>query len=232
MKRIKLLLVLFVVLFLSGCTVNYNLTINDDLSVNEKVEAQEITNRMKSNTGLDRKKSIYYLYDMFDRKDIKTKLTYKSDTGYTTGVVTGSHNSLEDYSESFKSDIVPEVKYTVKDNIVTLEFDQEEVLSSNTSTSPVYEEVVVNIIVPFKVTESNASESYRNRYTWKIRKDEKVKKIKISFDKSDLKYKKLFSIGDKTFSVRYQYIAIGIILFVILSIVLVVYINNKKNNRM
>ena len=44
---------------------------NDDLSVNEKVEAQEITNRMKSNTGLDRKKSIYYLYDMFDRKDIK-----------------------------------------------------------------------------------------------------------------------------------------------------------------
>ena len=108
MKRIKLLLVLFIVLFLSGCTVNYNLTINDDLSVNEKVEAKEITNRMRSNTGLDRKESVHYLYDMFDRKDIKTKLTYKSDSGYTTGVVTGTHDSLEDYSESFKSDIVPD----------------------------------------------------------------------------------------------------------------------------
>ena len=231
MKRIKVLIILLMVVLLSGCSVEYNLIINDDTSVNEKVVAKEITNRMKANTGLGKKESLNYLYYMFDRQNLKTKMTSSSENGYTIAKVTGSHNSLSAYAENFKSDIVPEVKYTEKDNIVTLEFDQTEVLSSKSSRTPIYDDITVNIKVPFKVISSNSSSSYRDTYTWKIKKDQKVKKIKISFDKSDLKYKKLITIGKSTYSIKYEYIALGIFLFVILLVILIVYVNNKKNNK-
>ena len=39
MKKIKVFMFLFSILLLSGCSVEYDLTLNDDLTVNEKVVA-------------------------------------------------------------------------------------------------------------------------------------------------------------------------------------------------
>lgn len=231
MKKIKTFIILLTVVLLSGCSVEYNLTINEDSSVNEKVIAKEATNRMMINTGLDKKESVYYLYDMFDREDLDTNLTYKTEKGYTIATVTGFHDSVEDYSKNFKSDVIKEVNYTSKDDIITLEFNQDEVLSSTVSRAPIYDEIIINIDVPFKVVDSNAYESNRNVYTWKIKKDQKVQKMYISYDKSNLKNGRILSIGNNQFNIKYEYIAIVIFLLIITAIVAIVYINNKKNNK-
>ena len=39
MKKIKVFMFLFSILLLSGCSVEYDLALNDDLTVNEKVVA-------------------------------------------------------------------------------------------------------------------------------------------------------------------------------------------------
>lgn len=231
MKKIKRLLVLLLVILLSGCSVEYNLTINEDLSVNEKVIAKEVTNRMNTNTGLQTKNSINYLYKMFDREGFKTNITSSTDSSYTTSTVTGSHESIEKYAENFTSDVVKNVDYTTNGDIVTLSFKQSEILSSTSSKSLIYDDIKINIIVPFKVVDNNAKSVSRNKYTWEIDKDQDLQTIKISFDTSDLRYGKKFSIGDKTFSIKYGYMILGGFLFIIAVIVGFVFINNKKHNK-
>ena len=65
MKKIKYLLILFVVIFLTGCSVDYNLTINDDFSIKEEVVASEYTKTMEKKTNLRGENAINYLYEMF-----------------------------------------------------------------------------------------------------------------------------------------------------------------------
>lgn len=231
MKKIKFLLLIFGLFLLTGCTVEYNLEINEDLSVNEKVVATENTNRMKVNTGLGENESVNYLYEMFNRKELNTSISTNKNNDNTVSIVNGYHNTLDDYINNFTSDIVKEANIIKDGDIVTLIFDQSEVLSSTSSRSLIYDEIIVNITVPFKVTENNADSHKKNIYTWNINKDEKLKKIKISFDTKDFKYKKEVKIGKLNFSIRYEFIAIGIILLIILLISLIVFINNKKNNK-
>ena len=232
MKRVKKLIILLVVAFLlTGCTVEYDLTINPDGTVNEKVVAEEITNRMKSKTGINEKQSVKYLYQMFKRKKLNTFLSQKKDGEKTVATVTGSHKSVKAYTENFESDIVPEASYTEKDGIVTLTLKQEDVLSSNTSTGYVYDKITVNIKVPYKVVDNNADAVRRTLYTWHIDKDKKVKTIKISYNKNELLNTKTFTFGSIKFNVRYEFLTIGSIIFIVAVIALFVYINNKKNNK-
>ena len=231
MKRIKKLLILIVVILLSGCSVEYNLTINEDLSVNESVTATEKTHRMNSNTGLNTKSSVNYLYKMFDRDNLKTRIVSETKDYNTSATVKGSHDSIDNYVNNFTSDVFKEVNYTKKDNVVTLTFPQTEVLSSTSSRSLVYDDITVNIIVPFKVIDNNAKYVNRDKYTWKIEKEQDLQNIKISFDTSNLKYKKRISIGNKTLNIRYSYFILFSFVLIIAIIVAIVFINNKKNNK-
>lgn len=232
MKRIKKIIIILIFVFLlTGCSVEYNLDINPDGTVNEKVVAKEITNRMKSKTGINEKQSVKYLYQMFKRKGLNSFLSQKKEDEYTVATVTGSHKSVKAYCKNFTSDIVPEATYTEKDGIVTLTLKQEDVLSSSSSTGYVYDNITVNITVPYKVVDNNADAVKRSVYTWHIDKDKKVKTIKISYNKNELINMKTFSFGKFKFSVRYEFLTIGSIIFIVAVIALFVYINNKKNNR-
>ena len=50
MKKIKIFIFLCLILLLSGCSVEYDLTLNDDFTVSEKVVATEKTKRMEALT--------------------------------------------------------------------------------------------------------------------------------------------------------------------------------------
>ena len=77
MNRIKKLLLLIGILFLSGCSVKYNLKINNDLTINESVIAEDNKNELKTRTGLDENESISRLYSLFKRDGLKTKISSK-----------------------------------------------------------------------------------------------------------------------------------------------------------
>jgi hypothetical protein len=231
MKRIKKLLLLVMIILLSGCSVEYNLTINEDSSVNEKVVAKEVTNRMKANTGLGEDQSVNYLYKMFDRNSLKTKINTIEKDSTTISTVTGSHKSLDKYAKNFSSDVFDEAIVERDGNKVTLIFDQSKVLSSTATRGLIYDDITVNITVPFKVLEHNADTYKKDTYTWEIKKDAKLRQIKITYDESNLINSKTFSIGDLKFNVSYVFIVVAIIVLIVLTIVAVVYVNNKKNNK-
>ena len=231
MKRIKIFILMLTIILLSGCSVEYNLTINEDSSVNERVVAKEVTNRMKAKTGLSEEQSINYLYEMFDRTGLKTSISSKKEVSTTIATVSGSHSSLEKYKNNFTSDVFNKVKVLKNKNNVTIEFDQSQKLSSTAARGLVYDDITINITVPFKVIKHNADRYKNDTYTWDIKTDEDLRKIKITYDETNLKNAKTIKFGKFKFNVKYSFIAVGIIALVVIGIVIVVYHNNKKNNR-
>lgn len=231
MKRIKNVLILLIIFILTGCSVKYTLTINKDLSVNEKVEATEYTNRMLAITGQDEKQSINYLKDMFGRDDTNINVSSRKEESETIATVTLSHDSLEDFVENFSSDIAPEATIEEDGDTVTLTIEQTKILTDYGSNSPLYDTVEVVIDVPFEVKYHNADSVQFHKYKWILEKEKANKSIIISFDKENVRDEQKISIGNITFSVKYQVIAIVIIGLVILTIVAIVYFKNKKNNK-
>ena len=231
MNRIKKLIILSAVLLFSGCTVNYKLTINSDLSVNEQVVASELSNRLRVNTGLNEKEAVYYLYEMFNRKNLNTNMDYTTKNSKIVATVTGNHSSLDEYINNFTSDLVKEANLEKDGDTYTLTFDQTNKISKKEAKSLVYDGVNVTISVPFKVIENNADSVRKNDYTWNLKKDEDLRKISIKFDSKSIKDSQKFKIGDKVFNISNGIIALSIFVSIIIIIVTIVFVKNKKNNR-
>lgn len=232
MKNKKIILLILVMLVFSGCSVKYNLNINEDLSVNEKIIASENTTSLKIKTGQEPKVAANSLYDSYKIKGVKYNISTTSNNRETTSNVSTSFKSLDDYVDYFESDIIKEVNITEKDGYITLEYKQDVPLTEYSSRSLVYDSIEVNLIIPFKVTENNADKVNGNTYTWNIKKDGKLKDIKITFNKNETNSsKKINFFGFFEINVKYSVLFIcGIVLLIIL-ILLVVYTKNKKNNR-
>ena len=230
MKKIKKILFLCLIFVLTGCSVEYNLTINEDGSISEKVVAEEITNRMQSNTRLKGDQAVNYLFNMFKRDDKNIKLLSKNDSTKTYATVTNSLNSLDEYKEKFTSDVFESVEVEKKDGIITLIFNQTGQLGGNSSRQLIYDDITANITVPYIVKEHNADDVSGDTYTWHIKKNEALKKIKIAYEDGNMKNSINLKINNKTYNISYGIIVISGIIVVLLAIVLVVYIKNKKNN--
>ena len=158
MKKIKIFIFLCLILLLSGCSVEYDLTLNDDLTVSEKVN---------------------YLYDMFKRNGEDITLTSREDEYNTYATAITSHDDINDYASKFSSDVFDNINVTKDGNIITFSAEQKELLSSDTNYSLLYDDITVNITIPFEVTSNNADKVNGNTYTWNIKKDSDYKTIEF-----------------------------------------------------
>lgn len=231
MKKNKIILLILVIFLFSGCSVKYNLSINEDLSVNESITASEESNSLKTKTGQDPKVAANSLYNLYKIEGIKYNVsTTSNDTSTITNVST-SFNSLDEYVEYFKSDIIKEANITKKNSYITLEYKQDVPLTEYASRSLIYDAIEVSIEVPFKVTKHNADRVKGNTYTWDIKKDGELKDIKITFNKDETEVSKRLNIlGFFEINVQYSVLLVVGLVVIILAIIGIVYRNNKKNN--
>ena len=230
MKKIKIFIFLCLILLLSGCSVEYDLTLNDDLTVSEKVVATEKTKRMEALTKQKGKQAVNYLYDMFKRNGEDITLTSREDDYNTYATVITSHEDINDYASKFSSDVFDNVNVTKDGNIITFSAEQKELLSSDTNYSLLYDDITVNITIPFEVTSNNADKVNGNTYTWNIKKDSDYKTIEFSYKEGNKKDEININVNNETYNIHYGVIiAVGLVI-IISSIVLFVYIKNKKNN--
>ena len=230
MKKIKIFIFLCLVLLLSGCSVEYDLTLNDDLTVSEKVVATEKTKRMEALTKQKGKQAVNYLYDMFKRNSEDITLTSREDDYNTYATVITSHEDINDYASKFSSDVFDNVNVTKDGNIITFSAEQKELLSSDTNYSLLYDDITVNITIPFEVTSNNADKVNGNTYTWNIKKDADYKTIKFSYKEGSKKDEVNINVNNETYNIHYGVIIVIGLVIIIGSIVLFVYIKNKKNN--
>ena len=229
-NKLKMMILFIIIIMTSGCSVEYNLIINEDYSVSEKVIALENTKKMESLTRLKGDSAITYLYNTFKRDGEKINLSSNVESKNTKVTATTSHSSIEEYMSKFKSDVFKKVIVQKNNGVVTFTADQTEKLSSDEDYSLIYDDITVNIYVPFKVIEHNADSVNGNTYSWTIKKDNNLKNIKILYDEGSKKNNVNIKINNKTYNINYVIIVISGIIVLLLVITLIVYIKNKKNN--
>lgn len=231
MKNKKFILLMLVTFLLCGCSVKYDLYINEDLTVNEKVTASEVSNSLKIKTNEDPSTAANSLYKLYKIDGVKYDFSTIDSNGTTTSYASTSFDSIEEYEDKFTSDIVKNVNITKKDGYITLKYNQDVPLTEYASKSLIYDDISVNINVPFRVTENNADEVNGNTYTWHITKDGKLKNIEITFNTKETLNSKVFNFGFFEVNVNYSILmAVGLVLIVLI-VVFIVYMNNKKNNK-
>lgn len=231
MKNIKKIIFFSFILFLTGCSVNYKLTINKDSTINEKVVAKENTNRMKSKTNLDEKQSVTFLTNIYNRNKLDIKTSTKSDNYNTEVTAFLSYDSIEKYRDNFSSDVIKKVKVNRDGDIVTLIAKQNVKLDSNASRSLIYDDITVQIEVPFVVIDNNADQVDGNIYTWYIKKDKDIKTIRIKYKDKEIKNSIKINVKNKDINIKYEVIFSAVIVLFLGFIFIILNYKNKKNNR-
>lgn len=185
-NKIKYLLIFMLVIITSGCSGNYNLKINADLSLNEELELT-LDNE---NDAYDKTLKIFEENNIKrDNYDIKISsdkviINYKDKFA-----------SIEDYILNSKvyPQIFNKIEYNKDKKYIDLYANQNlktrnKYTEKNGTNLTDFDVIQVNIENPFNVTLSNEDISNDNIYTWSIKKDDINKTIKMQFKPSFNKF--------------------------------------------
>jgi hypothetical protein len=185
---------------LTGCSVEYNIDINDELIVDETIKVKELTRRILTQTldvdkFLDRTIRDYrddpkydiYMYEKYtdDEESYVTAKAFYLDFESYKNNKNVKDNMFENFNIINEGNVYTFV-YVAKDKKDVEIFNDSELYSN------LVDEVKINIVLPFRVLSNNAdtSEKETGTYTWVYRKNEDLKNIEIKFDKSKRALKK------------------------------------------
>ena len=226
MKRIKILFIIFSMFLLSGCTIYYDLNIDEDLNINENIHFESKNVLFDENSYFTRED-----YDSFvdNVKTSANKYGYqfidKSIDNYVNLTLTKSNSFLE-----FKDPVFLENKYENFNTYCTDKFCS--------LTASVVEETIIGegdviyynigISVPYEVIKNNANhyDADRNIYYWYHSPLDEPTNIEFVFNKSGKNVVKNNEIKSKTKS--YIWVIIGTIVLIGAGIITYKVIKNNK----
>lgn len=228
----KKILLAIIIVFLTGCSANYELEYKDNnfneslttfSNINDEVYKEEVDNFYDSG---------YLLTDYLAQTgDMPFTDILNSYSVYNKVLINDANNygiklfySYDNKEELINSNIVFNMfeNFNIDDNGISLY-----------NTKNIFEKYLNldNITVSFKsdkkVYDSNADEVKNNKYYWYINKDNyKYKNIRINFKKSEILPQTNIVISDKSFK-----FGIYIFLIILLIGVLVIFEKVKKSNK-
>ena len=188
----KVLIALGICLVLTGCTANYNLEINRDLSFSENVTVLEDNRAIQNEysnleTAIDARISDHYTDTSF-KSYLKTNVIGTVTSGTK---VTRNYKNFSTYSESYFLHYLFE-KPTISETkgIITIKYkllDDKGVFTDEPFDSEFYvSPIKINIKVPFKLLGGNFEEydSALNTLSWVYNYDNIKDEIWFKFDKN------------------------------------------------
>ena len=181
-KKIKYIVISVLLLLVTGCSGNYNVKINEDMSVNE-----ELYLTIENKEGLYQKTLKIFNDNNVKEKDYEVvlsddnlKITYNA-----------SYNSIEEYILNSKvyHQLIDNIELNKSNNYVDLYVNEKLKLSNsnmkqNGTNLTDLDVLQVNIENPFSVNYTNAEIVNDNVYTWTIKKGDIEKKIQMQFKPS------------------------------------------------
>ena len=233
MKKILLFLIPFI---LTGCTINYELNINEDLTVTENIK--ELTDESYFNKTGNVESTYKNIVDIGMQEAGYLRYDYLKENDRYGGITNKSYNSLEEFintSLSYK-EMYENLSIDKVDNIITIKSVGDlriEKISFNEEGYPdvrIPEDVYFSVKLPFNVISHNADRVNKdyNIYYWDIDKSTtKDKSIEISFD-TNTKHTSIKKILDK---IDYTIVLIIGIILIIGYLIISIIKKNDENNR-
>ncbi len=181
MKKIKKLLILFLIFILTGCSGNYDININKDLSIDESLYL-----------SLDNNDNVYNktikIFD--DNKIDRDKYKVKQTSDEIIIEYKEKYNTIDEYILKSKiyHQLIDNISYNKNKKYVDIYIDQYVKIKNQNESSLIGNEsdinfLQINIKTPFKVLISNADNISEDTYTWTINQNTDRKKILFQFTK-------------------------------------------------
>ena len=214
MKKIKFIILILIVFLFAGCSGDYNLKFNRDLSIDEDIDilidnkdnAYENTFVLFENADIDADK-----YNIMLKGD-KVRIIYKE-----------KYKSFEDYYLNSKLYRLLfkelELNRTNSGMFINTEsnFKLDDSNNQNIINSYDIDTLKINITMPFNVIENNADEVKDDTYTWVLNKNNTYKNISARYDYEN----------DRVPSIVLM-VVIGVISFGIIIYLAVHFLRNKR----
>ena len=214
MKKIKFIILILIVFLFAGCSGDYNLKFNRDLSIDEDIDilidnkdnAYENTFVLFENADIDADK-----YNIMLKGD-KVRIIYKE-----------KYKSFEDYYLNSKLYRLLfkelELNRTNSGMFINTEsnFKLDDSNNQNIINSYDIDTLKINITMPFNVIENNADEVKDDTYTWVLNKNNTHKNIRARYDYEN----------DRVPSIVLM-VVIGVISFGIIIYLAVYFLRNKR----
>lgn len=218
MKRYKVMFLLGLVLFLSGCTAEYNLNITKNNIQEENIIY--IENSSRSNI----KEDVENLVNRYTGPTNSLGMYSQSivQNGNVFGVSYKANYDLLGYNDSISfSNCYDSYKLINDENRIIIATSKKfKCFEKYTEL----EEVVVNLTTDLKVVSTNADTIKEGKYIWNITKENASdKSIRIELD-NQVPGKKIDNLS--------LIIFVGCFIAIILIIILLIFLKNKKNNRL
>lgn len=225
----KKILILLIPFLLTGCaSVNYELDIDKNINVSEKVKITATSDFF----------NIYYknlpitiVKEFYNDSDIQNKLNsnnYKHEINqknakYPEVIVSKEYKSLEEYSQNtiFKNQTFENIIVTTNDNLITLQtVNFKKYTTDDDSDSYPVSKLAISIKSPYVVVENNADKHDKktNAYIWLVDSSTENKEIKITFDKNKIYIYNII-----------MYISLFVIILIILTMIIIGFKMHKKN---
>lgn len=225
----KKILILLIPFLLTGCaSVNYELDIDKNIKVSEKVKITATSDFF----------NIYYknlpitiVKEFYNDSDIQNKLNsnnYKHEINqknakYPEVIISKEYKSLEEYSQNtiFKNQVFENIIVTTNDNLITLQtVNFKKYTTDDDSDSYPVSKLAISIKSPYVVVENNADKHDKktNAYIWLVDSSTENKEIKITFDKNKIYIYNII-----------MYISLFVIILIILTMIIIGFKMHKKN---
>lgn len=178
-RKIIKILGLFLIILLTGCSGNYNININEDMSIDE-----ELYLTIENKDGIYQK-----TLDIFQKNNISRddyNVTIKEDEIEIT--YKDNFDTIENYLLESKvyHQMFDNIEFNKTGDYIDLYVDENisiknDVTEFNGSNLIDFDMIQLNINNPFKVNFSNADIINENTYTWTITKNDIHKKLQMQF---------------------------------------------------
>lgn len=182
-RQLKIFIILIFLLLVTGCSGNYNLKINEDMSIDE-----ELYLTVENNNNTYQKTIKIFKDNNIPEKDYEVVVSEKN----VRITYNKSYDSIEEYLLDSKiyHELIDEIQFNKSNDYIDLYVNQKLRLSNlngvkiNGTNLTDLDVLQINIENPFEVNFSNAEIINDNVYTWTIKKGDTEKKIQIQFKPS------------------------------------------------
>lgn len=178
-QKIKIIILFLMLIVLTGCSGNYNIKINADLSIEEKLEL----NVENSDDTYEKTLKIFE-----DNKINKDKYDVNISNDEVIIKYKDKYDSIEDYIINSKvyPQIFNKIQYNKGKDYIELYVDENlkiknNNINSSSSNLTDLDVIQLNIENPFNINYTNAEITNQHMYTWTIKKGDTNKKIYMQF---------------------------------------------------
>ena len=181
-KKLKIFIIGVLLILVTGCSGNYNLKINDDMSIDEELylTIDNTNNTYTKTLKIFRENNIPEKDYEVVLSDNNVRITYNK-----------KYDSIEEYLLDSKiyHELIDEIQFNKSNDYIDLYVNQKLKLSndnikSNGTNLVDLDVLQINIENPFSVNYTNAEIVNDNVYTWTIKKGDIEKKIQMQFKPS------------------------------------------------